>query len=1143
MKNKIYYLFGALAVLASCGKEVEKPEEPVVSTGKELVTLIAQTPQTRTTAEVDGAYVNFNWQSDEMIAVVEQDAVLDTPEKLNGALFTISNQENGAFTGTKTVGKDLLYAVSPASDLASANGTSYTLTLPETYTNYVPGTTNAVMIGVPDGMDGEYYKFKLSHAAALVKYVYKNIPVGTTGFKFTTDVIITGSFNQTTANNVTLVTPATGSKSVTLMLASPITTSDQTLEFFIPVPTGDYGYFRSALLSGTGDDIKEIASSVRTKTLSESISLSKGDVFLTPSITLYPYEGAWIMVGKNTANSVDKYYASLPYDTENKPNNIKSTEVTVEGKKVTSTEPSIKITITPVKQGTYAGLYTIQDSNSNYLYAASSSNNYLKAAESIGTNENAAHYYWSIKEDGGSFTIVAKESTNRNSIRFNYNNDSPIFSCYAPNSTTGTQVTLYKWDDADVSNPPCATPSISCANNTITITCSKPANATIYYVIGADSSVADPIVGTSSVYDPDNKPKISEGDGYVKAIATAEGYSNSAVAGQDVVYTDPEAIVYYAKITSLDQIVSGEKYVIVGSNGTNNYALPTAPTVNNGKINGDEIEIVTNKGIASEVAQNYLWTLTKTGEYFTISDGSKYIYHSNGGNSGTNLTYGTSTIYLWKITPYSPQSGAKGVFEFAGVAYSNNKYTVNSRGMLVSGSQFGGYALSNYNGNGYCGIDLYMLDVAWDLKSIAVTTAPTKTTYDAGDFFDPTGMVVTAHYEDHNNSSNTKDVVIDNANLTFSPETTTALAVENNSVTITYSGVSTSQAITVIQWDLKSIAVTTAPTKTTYDAGDFFDPTGMVVTAHYEDHSNSSNTKDVVIDNANLTFSPETTTALAVENNSVTITYSGVSTSQAITVIQWVLKSIAVTHAPNKVTYTAGQYFDPTGMVVTARYEDQNNNSNTKDVVIDNADLTFSPTTSTALTTDVSSVTIFYLGKETTQAITVNPAPLGPGDYSANYTGNITLSTSGGTQATACKIKINTIEYDGIKAGTNNNAGAVKIVVPSGTKYLHLHVAGWNNDSVTLSVSPTGYSNNITLTSNSGISGNSPFTFSGDPFTSDYYKVITFADPLTQNTELTFTATSGKRFVVWGVTAEGSQPSNSQASNINPVTVNNWGTF
>ena len=143
-------------------------------------------------------------------------------------------------------------------------------------------------------------------------------------------------------------------------------------------------------------------------------------------------------------------------------------------------------------------------------------------------------------------------------------------------------------------------------------------------------------------------------------------------------------------------------------------------------------------------------------------------------------------------------------------------------------------------------------------------------------------------------------------------------------------------------------------------------------------------------------------------------------------------------------------------------------------------------------------------------------------DHSADYTGNVTLSTSGGTSASTCNVKINNTEYAGIKAGTGKVAGAVAITVPSGTKYLHLHVAGWNGETVSLSISPDTYSTvkTLSLTANNGISGNSPFTFSGDPSTSDYYKVITFSNALTQDIQFTFTATSGNRFVVWGVTSE-----------------------
>ena len=145
----------------------------------------------------------------------------------------------------------------------------------------------------------------------------------------------------------------------------------------------------------------------------------------------------------------------------------------------------------------------------------------------------------------------------------------------------------------------------------------------------------------------------------------------------------------------------------------------------------------------------------------------------------------------------------------------------------------------------------------------------------------------------------------------------------------------------------------------------------------------------------------------------------------------------------------------------------------------------------------------------------------GQADYSTDYEGNITLSTTSGTNASECSVKIGENTYAGIKAGTSSKVGAVQITVPSGTQYLHLHVAGWNSESgASLTVTPTGYSNAITLTPNSGITGNTPFVFNGDASSPNYYKVIEFSRPLQENTTLTFKATNGYRFVIFGVTYE-----------------------
>jgi len=79
------------------------------------------------------------------------------------------------------------------------------------------------------------------------------------------------------------------------------------------------------------------------------------------------------------------------------------------------------------------------------------------------------------------------------------------------------------------------------------------------------------------------------------------------------------------------------------------------------------------------------------------------------------------------------------------------------------------------------------------------------------------------------------------------------------------------------------VTVKTAPTKVSYNVGDNLDLTGLVVTLQ---KSNGS-TEDVgLADFASkgITVSPTNGTALTMSNNTVTITVSGKTVTQAITV-------------------------------------------------------------------------------------------------------------------------------------------------------------------------------------------------------------------------------------------------------------------
>lgn len=85
-----------------------------------------------------------------------------------------------------------------------------------------------------------------------------------------------------------------------------------------------------------------------------------------------------------------------------------------------------------------------------YLYAASTSGNQLKTEDNPDEKAMA-----SITIDGGVATVLFNQwaENARTLMRFNPNNGNPIFSCYAPDKTTGTALRIFKKDGGTVIPP------------------------------------------------------------------------------------------------------------------------------------------------------------------------------------------------------------------------------------------------------------------------------------------------------------------------------------------------------------------------------------------------------------------------------------------------------------------------------------------------------------------------------------------------------------------------------------------------------------------------------------------------------------------------------------------------------------------
>lgn len=147
------------------------------------------------------------------------------------------------------------------------------------------------------------------------------------------------------------------------------------------------------------------------------------------------------------------------------------------------------------------------------------------------------------------------------------------------------------------------------------------------------------------------------------------------------------------------------------------------------------------------------------------------------------------------------------------------------------------------------------------------------------------------------------------------------------------------------------IEVTTAPSKTSYKAGEKINLSGMVVKANFSDGSSQDVTSQ-------CTFSPSAGTTVYENTTKINVTWVWdklnitYETSQAITVTR-VLSSIAITTQPSKRNYTTGETLNLSGMVVKATF-----NSGNSAVV---TGYTTSPANgSTLSTTGTITVTVSY---------------------------------------------------------------------------------------------------------------------------------------------------------------------------------------
>ena len=273
------------------------------------------------------------------------------------------------------------------------------------------------------------------------------------------------------------------------------------------------------------------------------------------------------------------------------------------------------------------------------------------------------------------------------------------------------------------------------------------------------------------------------------------------------------------------------------------------------------------------------------------------------------------------------------------------------------------------------------------VTGIEVKTLP-KTKYTEGDKFDPTGLVLTVKYD----KGEDKEVAYGDAtkaDFTFSPSLDTALKTSDEKVTVTYAGKTAEigievKADTPVEPEkptVDKIAVKKVPAKTTYKAGETFDPSGLVLTVTMSDKT----TKEVAYGDEtakDFVFNPTLDTALTEGMNKVDVTYAGKTAEIGIEVKadtpvepeKPTVEKVEIKANPAKTEYKAGETFDPTGMSLTVTMSD----GTTKVVAYGPEtakDFSFNPSLNTKLTADTKKVTVTYGGQSADVAVSVKADP------------------------------------------------------------------------------------------------------------------------------------------------------------------------
>ena len=278
--------------------------------------------------------------------------------------------------------------------------------------------------------------------------------------------------------------------------------------------------------------------------------------------------------------------------------------------------------------------------NGNYLSNSSSNNNTFFSASSVASSSTDITK-WTITPGSSSCSICSNYVTSQY-IRFN---SSGQFGTYVV--TAQSPVALYVEDDGSTPVETCATPTFSPAAGTytsaqsVTISTTTSGASIRYTTDGSTPTSTSGTVYTGAI-------NVSETT-TIKAIAYKDGNNDSQVA--EATYTinsgSSSGSKIYRKVTSTDDLVPGQNYIIMYENGSSSVGM--------GAYDGSKhFSGVTNLTVSNnkvDIANTSVLELTLGGSAgaWTLYTGNGFIQGADGVQFNV-VSDGTANNSKWIIT-------------------------------------------------------------------------------------------------------------------------------------------------------------------------------------------------------------------------------------------------------------------------------------------------------------------------------------------------------------------------------------------------------------------------------------------------------------------------------------------------------------